>query len=290
MPGPAGGWRAWLMAAALVLLSGLAQAAARVTIVDGEATLVEGERGVLAAEGLELAAETLVRTGPRSTLVRLEWPDGTAADLGPDTHAMVEPGGFAARGGRAPALYLLRGWVKLSAGAKASTPGLLTPRVDVQPFKGALVVMAVGGEHWLFAESGDAAFAERDAKPASNLSLRNGEVYVRDGAAKGSVAPRPTPAQMQRVPRGFRDTLPLRLAALQGRKVEARPATAPTYADLREWLVAEKPLRRNFTRRFATQARNPAFRAGLVENLIQHPEWEPVLFPERFTKPASAPR
>lgn len=287
---PAALVRRLLLVATLALGAGLAQAAARITIVDGDATLLDGDRSLLAAEGLALSAETLVRTGARSTLLRLEWPDGTAADLGPDTQVMVEPGGFPARGGRAPALYLLRGWVKLSALSGGSTPGLLTPRVDVQPFKGALLVMAVGPEHWLFAETGDVALAEREAKAAANLSLRNGEVYVRDGAAKGSVAPRPSPAQMQRVPRGFRDTLPLRLPALQGRKVEARAAPAPTYADLREWLVAERALRRNFTRRFATHARTPPFRAGLVENLMQHPEWEPVLFPERFTKPASAPR
>ncbi len=34
---------------------------------------------------------------------------------------------------------------------------------------------------------------------------------------------------------------------------------------------------------------DPAFRAEVAKNLGAHTEWEPVLFPERFQKPASAP-
>jgi len=266
------------------------QAAPMVTIVEGEATLVDGARALVATEGLKVGDETLVRTGATTTLLRLEWPDGTAADFGPDTQAMVEPAGFGKRAGRAPAVYLLRGWLKLSSLGQATTPGALTARVDLAPFKGSLVMMVLGDETWVFAESGSATVAERNARPPVSLALKPGEVYARSGAAKGTVAPRPSPSQMQRVPRGFRDTLPLRMATLQGRSVAMRNAPPPAYADLREWLVAEQPLRRGFTRRFAERARDGAFRAGLVEHLVAHPEWEPVLFPERFLKPASAPR
>lgn len=278
------------VAAAAVTAAPSVQAAAMVTIVEGEATLIDGARALVAAEGLKVGDETLVRTGPSTTLLRLEWPDGTAADFGPDTQAMLEPGGFGKRGGRAPAVYLLRGWLKLSSLGQAATPGALTARVDLAPFKGSLVLMAVGDETWVFAESGSGTVAERHARPPVNLALKPGEVYARSGAAKGAVAPRSSPSQMQRVPRGFRDSLPLRSAALQGRSVAARNAPAPTYAELGEWLAAEQPLRRGFTRRFAERARDTAFRAALVEHLVAHPEWEPVLFPERFVKPASAPR
>lgn len=287
--------RALGLAAAAVVVAGLtaapaAQAAALVTIVEGEATLVDGARALVAVEGLKVGDETLVRTGPSTTLLRLEWPDGTAADFGPDTQAMVAPGGFGKRAGRAPAVYLLRGWLKLSSLGQASTPGALSARIELAPFKGSLVVMALGDETWVFAESGSGTVSERHARPAVSLPLKPGEVYTRSGAGKGAVAPRPSPSQMQRVPRGFRDSLPLRSAALQGRGVAVRNAPPPTYAELREWLTAEMPLRRGFTRRFADRARDGAFRAGLVEHLAAHPEWEPVLFPERFLKPASAPR
>jgi hypothetical protein len=97
------------VAAAVLTAAPKAQAAAIVTIVEGEATLVDGARALVATEGLKLGDETLVRTGTSTTLLRVEWPDGTAADFGPDTQAMVEPGGFGKRSGRAPAVYLLRG-------------------------------------------------------------------------------------------------------------------------------------------------------------------------------------
>ncbi|MEN9627677.1 MAG: hypothetical protein RJA10_904 [Pseudomonadota bacterium] len=266
-----------------------ARAAALVTIVDGEAQLLDGNRSLVATEGLKVADETLVRTGPKTTLLRVEWPDGSVADFGPDTQAMLNPGGFGLRGGRTPAVYLLRGWLKLSAMGTGPAAGLLAPRLDVLPFKGALVVMALGDETWVFTEGGGAPMVERDLKPASNLTLKSGEVYLRSGNAKGAVSPRPSPAQMQRVPRGFRDSLPLRTAALKDKAVAAKPAPPASYADLRDWLLAEAPLRKSFTRRFAERAKDPAFRAGLNENLARHPEWEPVLFPERFTKSASAP-
>ncbi len=281
---------------ALALMAGLclvwlpARAAAQVTIVDGEATLVDGGTSVLAAEGLKVADETIVRTTARTTLLRVEWPDGTAADFGPDTQAMLNPAGLGPRGARTPSVYLLRGWLKLSAMGSGPAAGLQAPRIAVQAFTGALVVMVAGDETWVFAESGAAPLVERDLKPASSIGLKSGEVYLRAGSAKGTVAPRPTSAQMQRVPSGFRDTLPLRSAAVKDRNVTAKPSAVPAYAELREWLLVEQPLRKNFTRRFAARTKEPAFRAGLVENLAKHPEWERVLFPERFIKPASAPR
>ena len=133
----------------------------------------------------------------------------------------------------------------------------------------------------------------RDVPVAAATRKHQRAVLGRDlmsGAAKGAVTPRPTPAQMQRVPRGFRDSLPLRSAALKDRTVAPKATPPPGYAEFREWLLVEAPLRKTFTRRFVERTRDPAFRAGLVEHLSQHPEWEPVLFPERFVKPASAPR
>lgn len=295
--GPWGSSRLRFTAAALFALLALvavpAAAAGIVTIVEGEATLVDGARTLIVAEGLQVPADAILRTGAKTSLVRIEWPDGTAADFGPDTQAMVNPGGLAARGGRPPSVYLLRGWLKQSARGNAMSGGFFGPRVDVQPFKGAMVALVDADETWVFAESGALQVGVRDARPAQQLALKSGEVYTRSGTAKPAVATRPTPPQMQRVPRAFRDTLPLRAAALKDRKAEPRLAPAPAYAELREWLtVAEPALRRTFPRRFGGRAREAPFRSALVENLGSHPEWEPLLFPERFVKPAppSPPR
>jgi hypothetical protein len=270
----------------LALAAPPAWAAGLVTIVEGDATLIDGARTLIVAEGLTVPDEAILRTGAKTSLVRIEWSDGTAADFGPETQAMINPAGFAARGGRPPSVYLLRGWLKQSATGSTMSGGFAGPRVDVQPFKGAMVAMLDADETWVFAESGALQVGVRDARPAQTLALKSGEVYARSGAARPSVAPRPTPPQMLRVPRSFRDTLPLRTAALKGRKVEPRLAPAPPYAELREWLtVAEPPLRRTF----GVRAREAPFRGALVENLGAHPEWERLLFPERFVKPAPPP-
>jgi hypothetical protein len=40
--------------------------------------------------------------------------------------------------------------------------------------------------------------------------------------------------------------------------------------------------------RWRRNARDPAFRAALVANLASHPEWDPILFPEKY-KPKDPP-
>jgi len=113
--------------------------------------------------------------------------------------------------------------------------------------------------------------------------------YLRKGTQTGQLLPRPDPAWLKTVPRAFRDTIALRAARFEGKKLEPAARPAPSYAALAPWLTAEPALRREFPRRLATLAREPAFRAALIQNLVAHPEWEPLLFPERFLKPASAP-
>jgi hypothetical protein len=38
----------------------------------------------------------------------------------------------------------------------------------------------------------------------------------------------------------------------------------------------------------APKARDPAFRSALIANLRSHPEWDPILFPEKY-KPKPPP-
>ena len=77
----------------------------------------------------------------------------------------------------------------------------------------------------------------------------------------------------------FRETIPSQAARFQDAGVEATALPAPEYAALRDWLVAEPLVRRDFPRRFAVLARQKAFRSGLEANLAQHVEWTPVLYP-----------
>jgi len=148
------------------------------------------------------------------------------------------------------------------------------------------LVSFVGAEEtWLFVEAGTLNLVERDGAGA-RIVLKGGESYSRAaGAAKGSVSPRPSPAQSQRVPRSFRDTLPHRAAAFKDRKVEPKALPPPSVADLADWLAAEPTLRKEFPRRFTARAQDAAFRTELIRQFGDHPEWVPVLYPERVKKP-----
>ena len=92
------------------------------------------------------------------------------------------------------------------------------------------------------------------------------------------------------------DTRSQRLTLRQSYRNEAGDTTYSGQYD-RSVLTSERlgsdrvdVIQATFTRRFAERAHDAAFRSALAENLASHTEWEPVLFPERFTKPASAPR
>ena len=268
----------------------MANAAGLLTILDGDAMLVQGTQAQAAAEGVQVADQALLRTGATTKLLRLEWDDGSVVDLGPDTQVMLSPTAFGLRNKRPPSIYLLKGWAKQSSkAAGAPAAGLVTPRLDVQPFQGVLVAFVGADESWAFVEAGSAQIQERDGA-GQKLTLKNGEVYQRPANGKGSVAPRPTPAQTQRVPRGFRDTLPLRAAAFKDRKVEAKPLPGPSVADLHDWFAAELPLRKEFPRRFAPRVQESSFRGELIRQFGDHPEWVPVLYPERLQKPDPATR
>jgi len=288
--------RAWALLPAM--LCGLAAAApaapeptAVVTILEGDATALQGSVRTAVAEGLRLTPATIVETGPRTALLRIEGNDGTAIDLGPDTRVMLAPPGIGARGSKSPALYLLRGWAKVSGPANTAIYGIVSPSFEMPSQKGVAVAFVSKDEALLFLESGDAQLVERrDGKAQASLALKNTEFYSRQGIDNGKIAARPAPAMLERLPRAFRDTLPRRAAVFQGRNVELKPLAPPSYAELEAWMGGELAIRRPFTRRFLARAREPEFRRALISRLSAHPEWGPILFPpDPDKKKASGP-
>ncbi len=278
--------RALLLAALAGLLPLAAHAAdtALVTIVEGTAPVViDGARSLAAVPGMKLGAAALIDTAAGTSLVRVEFADGSTLDLGPDSHVMLLPPGLAGSGPKAPAFYLLQGWAKHSVAGKTSGGGQLSPQLELTQVAGVTVGRVAGEDAMLFVESGKVQLLERKLKGAPPLGVKAGEMYARSGAEKGSIAPRPSAAFLQGLPRSFRDTLPPLAAHFKGKTVEAKPAPMPGYAALKPWLTAEPAIRREFPRRFATLAHDATFREALVKNVASHPEWEPILFP----KPAS---
>lgn len=283
-----GGFR-WLAAAAALLACVLfgsmpAQAAAIavLTIVEGDARVTQGARAFAAVVGMRLAPGTLIDTAADASLVRVEWDDGRTLDLGPATRVMVMPPANASR--RAPMLYLLEGWAKQATGVVVDAQTL--PGLELTSVSG-VVVSRVGAERSVaFVESGRVDFVAKAS--GETASLRQGDSVSAAGSERPVVSPRAPSGFAAQLPRSFRDTIGRRLSQLAGRPVEGKPLPPPSYADLAPWLAAEPAIRRDFPRRFATLARDPAFRSGLQSHLAAHPEWDAVLNPPRTARTATA--
>jgi hypothetical protein len=248
-----------------------------ISVLEGDAVVVEGTRRVAASAGLRLEPGAIVETSAKTAIVRLEGADQSTYDLGPDTRAMLAPAGFAARGERAPQVYLLQGWLKGTARGPREAAGIMTPALEVLPFRGAVVVQQQKREHAAFVETGRIDLMERRVGPGVT-AINAGEFYGGEGARRGTLAARPAPAWAQAVPRAFRDPIPLRAQAFRDKRVEAALLPGPTYAQLADWLTAEFTLRAQMPTRFAALlARDAAFKTEINAHMPAHPEWAPVL-------------
>lgn len=255
-----------------------------VTILEGNSALYRGPGRAVVAEGVRLAGGDIVDTAA-GTFMQIELADGTVMQLGPATRVFFAPY-FARQRGDRGGLYVLAGWVKLSTPkpnvASTAIAEIRTPVFDVAALSGTLV-MNVAADGTAFVENGDSRLAERQAKgPATTVALKAGEFYARKPNARGGVAARPTQEFVGAMPRGFRDTLPLRSDRFRERDTPIKPASDFSYADVEAWLKSDPLVRRQLMQRWRAKAVEPAFRAGLVANLRAHPEWDPILYPDKY--------
>lgn len=274
---------------ALPLLARGAVLGATVTILDGEATLLRGVAKAGLAEGVRLSAGDIVETGPATRLLRLELDDGAPLDLGPATRVQLMPRLTGDTTRRAARAYLLQGWAKLGAG-KTPADGVViaSPVLDLAAPKRSVVLALDGEQTFVFAESGEASFTPRNGnRAAPAVTLKSGEFHARS-ADKSATSARPSPAFLQRVPRAFQDTLPSRLKQFSGSEVQPRPLGAITYADAQPWIDAEPGLRGGFVLRWRLLARQEDFRRRLQEGMAAHPEWDPLLNPEKYLPRAAS--
>lgn len=271
-----------------------AENVAVVTIADGTATVIRGATRYRLAEGVRLDDEDLLDTGDKS-FVQIEYGDGLRLELGPGVRLQLAPRLAREKQPRPSRLYVMSGWLKLSAPAaqapaagKAAAPATPAPAVT---YAGALVDLAGQGgttvthigtdQYQLFVESGDARLTDRRT-PGTTVALRAGEFFSRKGADRTSVTQRPPPEFLAGLPVPFRDSLPSRAARFKDRPTAPKEIGPIAYEDVAVWLQAEPAVRRQFLPRWRGLAQNKAFRAGLVADLKVHPEWDRVLFPEKY--------
>jgi hypothetical protein len=268
-----------MLALSLPALCAAAPALGVFTIVEGEAVVIRDSARFAVAEGLQFQAEDIVHTGEQAQFVRLELAQGGVIDLGPATRLLLKPR-FAPPGDRPTQVYVLQGWVKLTAAA-AHKLGLSSPRMDVIELAGVAVVRVAEDLSFLFVESGSAKLVERGAQPRT-YQLAGGAAYERRGAEEGAVLPRPAADIVKSMPRAFADTLPLRAKRFQEAPVAPASPVEIGYDDVAAWINAERALRPAFVQRWTAKARDPGFRSALIADLRNHPEWDRVLFPEKY--------
>ena len=272
---------------------GVASAAeppAVVTLLEGQAALLRGTVRYALAEGVRLQTGDIVELGEKGTTL-IEFADGCEFSLGPKARfyisALVPR---AAKAGGVSDFYLMQGWGKLSSGKSAAPTRITTPVFGLGTADATAVVQLADGEGAMFVEAGEVRVAEGFAKasPASPVRLRGGEFFTRKVDQKGAIAPRPAPAFLAAMPKPYMDNLPSRLGKYKDREVSPRATGELAYTDVEMWLKAPLEIRRPIMQRFIPKANDPAFRHALVANLKSHPEWDPILFPEKY-KPKPPP-
>jgi hypothetical protein len=257
---------------------------ATITLREGPATLVRGVTRYSLAEGVRLQAGDIVEVGDKG-LAQMEFPDGAALALGAGTRMLaVSMARGKAAGGN---YYVMQGALKVAGVKPDARFRFVTPAFTLQPAEGIAVALVAGGEGSVFVESGETRVEGPPAKGAAMapVRLKGGEFFTLNAGQKGVVAPRPSPAFIGALPKVFLDPLPSRMARYNERQVQPRQLELVTYAEVEAWLKAPPDIRRPLVKRFQQRASDPAFRSALIANLRFHPEWDPVLYPEKYEKP-----
>jgi len=251
-----------------------------ITILDGDALITRAASRWRAAEGVRVQQGDIVETGD-AAFAQIEMTEQTVLCVGPNARIML---GGPVRLKAERTLYALGGWFKLTNARKDGNVRAFefrSPLLEIGVLPGVVVMQLKAAEGTLFAERGDLKLVERPANAA--IGLRQGQSYRRAaGTTRGSIGGSPPAAFLSELPRPFRDSLPLRIDKFKDREVQPKPASDFTYADVEPWLKAESPFRRQFIERWRAKAREPAFRSALIANLSSHPEWDPILFPEKY--------
>ena len=268
-------WASALLAFPIAALA--AEPAATVTLLEGQAGLVRGVTRFALAEGVRLQSGDIIEVSEKG-LAEIEFPDGAAISLGAGTRVLAQS---MPRGGSATAdCYVMRGALKISGVNKAARLRITTPAFQLQPMEGVSVLIVRDGDGSVFVETGSA----RLTVAPTTLSLKGGDFYARKAGQKGAVAPRPSQEFMGAMPKPFFDPLPSRMARYKDREAQPRRIDEVSYAEVEAWLKSPPAIRRPLVARFEPRANDPKFRASLESNLRFHPEWDPILYPEKYPK------
>lgn len=275
-----------LLAALLVCAGASAsgQTTGVVTVAEGGVVLVRGTATYAATPGVAVHNGDMLAVDLKGQ-AQIEFDDGAILNLSRGARAFL----IAAQGATGePGVALQSGWVKFTrAKAAKGKPYRYTVPLARLSTPGATGVIRAGPDGCeLFIESGAARLVElsKSGSPGAGRDLKGGEFVVRRDGQPPAVATRPSADFVKAMPPYFRDDLAAFLPRVRSRDAEPKREHEASYDEVEAWLKASQPVRRGLMERFQSRAKDAAFRTKLVENLAAHPEWDPVLFPEKHRK------
>ena len=278
----------------LLPLQVAAQEVGTATVVDGALHVIRGTTVLLGIEGMRLhRGDILENSGPG--YCQLEFVGGSIVVLGSSSRLFLfrYAAGSGNRGDTAAELVLLSGWLKAETVSSSSQNHLYaSPLLAAATRDGTLIFNVVPEIAEVFVESGSARFGE--VSPGGSWrgtrNARTGEFLLRRAGGNIVLQPRPASTFVESMPRQFRDTLPARVSRFAGKAPEPKRLHAVTYSEVRPWLTMGRTWRRDFVERFQPRLKDAAFRKALEANIDAHPEWDPILHPEKYepkARPAS---
>src|SRR5882757_10424771 len=263
--------------------SAFAQSAGTLTLVEGNVELIRGATLYAVSQGVRLGDGDILSIDPKGQ-AQVEFQDGAILNLSQGALAMLTTIASGARG--QSEIAVLSGWAKFTQ--KKSGKGIqyryLTPRVEINAGEATAVLNTGDGSTDIYVESGTVRFSEIGRKGVQRIArdAKGGEFIVRRGEQPATVSSRPSAEFIKNMPRHFRDDLPVLLDRFKNRRSEPKREHEVTYAEVEAWLKAGPSIKRNFVKRFESRSKDSEFRRKLIENLREHPEWDKVLFPEKY--------
>lgn len=262
--------------------SAFGQTVGVLTVAEGSVQLVRGSTTYTAAQGVALQNGDMLAPDPKGQ-AQIELEDGAILNLSRGTRALLLSPQSA---GGEPGVALLPGWAKFTRAkaAKGKPYRYIMPLARLGT-AGATGVLRIGEDSSeIFIESGAARLVElsKSGLPAGGRDVKSGEFVVRAAGQPLSASPRPSSEFVKTMPGYFRDDLPVFLSRVRDRNIEPTREHEATYAEVEPWLKASIAIRRSLLERFRNRAKDPQFRGKLIENLAAHPEWDRILFPEKY--------
>lgn len=278
----------WLLLSALLPIQATAQEIGTATLVEGGLRVIRGTTVLQGAEGMRVRQGDIIET-PDSAFVQLEGDGGGIVALGPSTRMFLFRYTGGGRGAApnmqnsAAEFVLLSGWLKGESGEAPRTDRYSTPALAGTTKDGALVLHAGQGSTEIFVEWGSALVAPVTANGnlGPGTSVRAGQFLTRRAGKGIETSSRPDSSFIESVPRPFKDTLPSRMARFKGKATQPKRDHEVTYAEIQSWLTIGQAWRKGFVQRFQPRLEDAAFRRAVEDHLQEHPEWDPVLHPEK---------